>query len=167
MSVITSTRPASLSQTRFLRALLAERRLDDAHTEKYLDLIETGQMTLPFASKTIEWLRKQPYRYDTPAELLVTEEGMYRFDGVIYKVQRSRSTRHLYAKRLHGDTTTEWHFTYAGSPNRLGLTAAHRMTLEEAAAWGAQFGTCCVCAATLTNPESIAAGIGPVCATRI
>lgn len=28
-------------------------------------------------------------------------------------------------------------------------------------------GTCCVCARPLTNPESIASGIGPICAARL
>jgi|SRR5699024_7531825 len=34
-------------------------------------------------------------------------------------------------------------------------------------AYGQHTGTCGVCSRTLSNPESVAAGIGPVCASRI
>lgn len=35
-----------------------------------------------------------------------------------------------------------------------------------AIAYGKATGNCCICSKTLTNPESIAAGIGPVCAGK-
>lgn len=38
--------------------------------------------------------------------------------------------------------------------------------LAAAIAFGRETGTCCCCGRTLTNPESIEAGIGPICATR-
>lgn len=38
--------------------------------------------------------------------------------------------------------------------------------LEAAKAYGREIGCCGVCNRTLTNPDSIAAGIGPVCARR-
>jgi len=38
--------------------------------------------------------------------------------------------------------------------------------LEQAIAYGKETGVCCCCNAELTNPESIAAGIGPICAGR-
>lgn len=39
--------------------------------------------------------------------------------------------------------------------------------LESTAAYGRETGQCGQCGRTLTNPESIAAGIGPICAGRI
>lgn len=36
-----------------------------------------------------------------------------------------------------------------------------------AIAYGKRFGVCCVCNRTLTDPDSIEAGIGPICATKM
>lgn len=38
--------------------------------------------------------------------------------------------------------------------------------LNAAIAYGKRYGKCSVCARTLTDPESIDRGIGPVCAER-
>jgi hypothetical protein len=74
---------------------------------------------------------------------------------------------HLYCKRLvpgdgYGSKAT---FVYAPGMMPL-LSAKTKMTLEEAKAFGALYGTCCVCGRTLTDEKSIAAGIGPVCAGK-
>jgi hypothetical protein len=91
-------------------------------------------------------------------------EGMYIKSGEIYKIQKAvHGSGHLYAKRL--DKATQ-RFEYATGMVRQ-LTQAHKMTLAEAKEYGALYGVCCVCARTLTNEESIAAGIGPTCAGRI
>lgn len=91
-------------------------------------------------------------------------EGMYQTsDGTVYKVQRSRDSGRLYAKRLDPDTQR---FEYASGAMRK-LTADDRMTLEAAAAYGKLYGVCCVCGRELTNEDSIEAGIGPICAQKI
>jgi Family of unknown function (DUF6011) len=93
--------------------------------------------------------------------------GMYRdpVEGTIYRVQPSRSSGRLYAMRLvEGDTGGD--FEYApGAMAR--ILPAWRMTADEAAAFGRAHGWCCVCGRLLTNPVSIAAGIGPICGGRI
>lgn len=91
------------------------------------------------------------------------DEGMYSRDGQIYRVQRSRESGNLYAKKLDSTTQT---FSYAPGAMRV-LTAAHRMTIEAAKAYGREFGVCCVCARALSNPASVEAGIGPVCGARV
>lgn len=45
------------------------------------------------------------------------------------------------------------------------LAGAKPMSMEQAAAQGKMMGFCIRCGATLTDPESVAAGIGPVCKT--
>lgn len=84
--------------------------------------------------------------------------GMYRQpSGRIVKVQLSRTSGKPYAKTVDGE--------YLGGGRELaGLV---RLTLDEAKAYGRETGVCCVCGATLTNPESIAAGIGPWCAGKL
>lgn len=101
----------------------------------------------------------------------VTEAGMYRHDGTIYKVQAAvHGSGHLYAKRLvvtEGyDGSIVANFEFAQGVIRQ-LYAEDRLTIEDAKEFGALYGTCCVCGRTLTNETSIEAGIGPVCAGRL
>ena len=106
-----------------------------------------------------------------PADIRpVTEDGMYRTsDTVIYKVQWNQSKTNLYAKVLvHSEDPegeADAHFEYAPGALRH-LTAADKMTLEQAKNYGALYGTCIVCGRTLTDERSIEAGIGPVCAGK-
>ncbi len=89
------------------------------------------------------------------------EEGMYRVGEDIFKVYRTRDKNILVTKTL-----TEDGFEYTGMKPLKFITIAHRMTLDEAKEYGKVTGTCCVCAAKLTNEESIANGIGPVCGSK-
>lgn len=116
------------------------------------------------------------------------EAGMYRLDGVVYKVQLAvHGSGHPYAKSLVelnecavcGDQYDDEHFSltehefkptfkfqyHAGAIRK--LRPEHRMTLEEAKEFGKLYGTCCVCGRTLTNETSIEEGIGPVCGGRV
>lgn len=92
-------------------------------------------------------------------------EGMYRLGSTIYKVQIAvHGSGKPYAKMLVQDGD-RWSFVFApGAVHK--LDSSHRLTLEQAKEFGALYGTCCVCGRTLTNEESIEAGIGPVCASK-
>lgn len=57
-------------------------------------------------------------------------------------------------------------FTYLGLAERCLPAAARRLSLEEAKQFGKIYGFCVKCGATLTDEKSIAAGIGPVCASK-
>lgn len=98
----------------------------------------------------------------------VNHDGMYQTsDGTIYKVQIAKNgSGNLYAKRLILDTDqrgTSARFEYA--PGAIhNLYADQRMTTEQAAAFGALYGICCNCGRDLTDEDSIARGIGPICA---
>ena len=95
-----------------------------------------------------------------PADVPLTE-GMYDVGGDVYRVQRS-SGGHLYAKYLNPETKK---FEYApGEVKRIDIR--DRMTLEQGKEYSAKLGVCCVCAATLSAKKSVAAGIGPICATK-
>lgn len=106
----------------------------------------------------------------------VTEPGMYAHAGVIFKVQRSKASENLYAKRLvdiggsrlseDGEHVVHWEFQYDPGAIRT-LTASDRMTVEQARSFGIRFGVCCVCGTTLVDAKSVQAGIGPVCAKRV
>jgi hypothetical protein len=98
----------------------------------------------------------------------VTEEGMYRqADGTVFRVKRSRQSGNLYAMRFDPEAQVRSErFVYARGVIQT-LTADLRMSVEQAQALGVQFGICCVCGAELTATESVANGIGPVCAQRV
>lgn len=97
----------------------------------------------------------------------VTEAGMYKLGDTIYKVQKAvHGSGHLYAKKLVVCTDGSVTFEYAPGALR-SLCAEDRMSLEDAKAFGALYGTCCVCGRTLTDEGSIEAGIGPICAGRL
>lgn len=97
------------------------------------------------------------------------EAGMYRVaDGRIYKVYRAvHGSGKMVAKLLvvgeYGEKAT---FEYQGLATRF-VKAEHRMTLEQAKEFGALYGVCAVCGATLTDEGSIEAGIGPICKGKV
>ena len=88
-------------------------------------------------------------------------EGIYFRDGVVYKVQISANQR-SYAKVLREEGGFEYDPTAIKN-----ICLADKITLEQAKAYGIQYGVCVVCGATLTDAKSVAAGIGPVCGKRI
>jgi hypothetical protein len=144
---------------------------------------EAGQpVTFTQASAALDVLFAAPFqpRGTKPgqADKPEPEDGMYRKDGVIYKVQRAvHGSGHKYAKQLvvereavrdeFGFITeaAKVRFEYASGAVHT-LKPEHKMSLEEAKAFGALYGTCCQCGRTLTDEGSIADGIGPVCAKK-
>lgn len=98
----------------------------------------------------------------------VTEVGMYRdADGTIYRVKQSRESGNLYAMQFFPEAVTKSERLKYARGVIARLTADQRMSVEDAQRVGAQFGICCVCGAELTATESVANGIGPVCAGRV
>jgi hypothetical protein len=88
---------------------------------------------------------------------------MHKVGDDVYKVQVAvHGSGHRYAKRLVV-AGHEAAFEYEAGAMR-SLSAATLMSLDDAKAFGALYGVCCVCAAVLTDEKSIAAGVGPVCA---
>lgn len=149
------TKPASEKQIAFLHTLISERVFEGA-----VDFATLGSAE---ASSLITELLNSPRKSGATAER-VSEEGMYRnAEGDIFKVQRSRESGNLYAKRLD---IIDGGFLYEAGAIR-NLKPSDRMTLDEAKAFGVQYGLCCVCGAFLTNEVSVAEGIGPVCGGRV
>lgn len=87
--------------------------------------------------------------------------GFYAFEDDIYQTVMSGKGR-LYAKILNGDTGS---WTYAAGAV-MKLKPEMRLKLDDAKAFGHRTGRCGCCGRTLTNPESIELGIGPICAER-
>lgn len=153
MSQLTIMNLASEKQVSFINSLLATRLVSDDLLSRIGNVAELDRAK---ASSLIEHLLGLPTK--SVPELAV---GMYLKDGEIYKVKRSEESGRLYASIL-----VNGKFQYAQGALR-GLLPEHRMTLEQAKAYGVQYGICCVCGRLLTNEVSVTEGIGPVCAGRL
>lgn len=116
------------------------------------------------ASLMIDNLLKLPKTQKAPkapaTPTVEVPEGLHLHEGDVFKVQRS-GAGHLYAKLRNG---RGW--DYVGKAPLRFLSADTLLTLESAKQYGLETGVCCNCGATLTDPNSIAAGIGPICASR-
>lgn len=166
METITNTnRPASEKQQAFVARLLAEKDTTGTAYEGWTP--DWSVATTRSASHVIDYLMSLPRKAEGSAPAATeVPEGMHRLNGKVFKVQRAvHGSGNLYAKQLVRQDEERWTFDYAPGVIR-NLSEDTAMTLEEAKEFGALYGTCCVCARTLTNEESIEAGIGPVCASK-
>lgn len=158
--------PATPNQINYLRDLLATRVIDADVRSDLEARLSDGTLDKDRASRAIDTLRSAP-KTAPKAATASLDEGVYRRDGVIFRVHRSRESGNLYAKRLEFDLFggSKPRFVYAkGAISSLAPT--HKMSRDEAKAFGVETGICCVCGAFLTDDKSVAEGIGPVCAKR-
>jgi hypothetical protein len=97
----------------------------------------------------------------------VTEIGMYRNADGIFRVKQSRESGNLYAMRFVPTASTKSErFVYErGGIYR--LSATDRMTVEQCAELGVAYSMCIICGADLTDPKSIARGMGSTCAGKV
>lgn len=155
-------RPVTSAQRWFINRLLTERDTTGTMYEGWEP--DWSRSTPKTASAVIDYLLTLPRKEKEPqAEV---PEGMHILKGSIYKVQRAvHGSGNLYAKELVQQDEERWTFDYAPGVVR-NLSQDTAMTLEQAKEFGALYGTCAVCGRTLTNEESIEAGIGPVCAGK-
>ncbi len=171
-STDTQTAP-SAAQVRFAESLMSERAitLDDVALRVWGSThVVVGKRE---CSTVIDVIKRHFPRLERERPAApVLEAGMYLVaPGEIYKVKISKSSGKPYAEKLCRDGSGDdgpadvW-FEYAPGAVR-SIKPEHRMTMDQAATFGAMFGSCCVCGRTLTNAKSIEAGIGPVCAGRL
>lgn len=95
----------------------------------------------------------------TPAPEAI-QRGVYLVDGTVIRVYLGRQSGRMLAAEITADGSQ-----YLGAASRF-VKADQRLSMEDAAKYGQQFGICCVCASPLEDPVSVAAGIGPVCGRR-
>lgn len=153
-TVLAAQHPATESQINELHRLF-DVKFDADKAAEYHAWLNSHRLSKATASDRIGSL----YKLADANELA---EGMYRVGADIFKVYHTRERDILVTKQL-----VEGHFEYTGKKPLSFITAEHRMTLDEAKAYGQVTGTCCVCGRTLTNEASIAEGIGPVCSGKV
>lgn len=157
---------ATEKQMAFITKLLNDKKVDESSYISWLkDLLvnQPEKITKTIASEVINTLKALPYKTSLSTSMKTgpAAAGYYILDGKIYKVQVSPNSGHAYAKVFSSDTG----WTYiTGMVYK--LNNASPLTLEQAKEYGKLYGQCIVCARTLTDEESIAAGIGPICAGK-
>ncbi len=166
---------ATPGQINFITSLLNERglSLDTACVRIFShDDVEIERGYGGTASQLIDALKAMPrpqVERPAPADL---EAGMYRVGQEIYRVKISGAGR-PYANALMTENILNGNYADAAvwfeyAPGAIyRIKPEHRMTVEQCAEFGLLYGTCCVCARTLTNPKSIAKGIGPICEKKV
>jgi len=158
-------------QAAFIKTLIAERVLDEANTFRVnllRDMHRQGKaIPTEAASILIAELLKAPRKADnggTASAPTVPALGTYRTaDGRIIRIVKSRESGRHYGKIWDVDAATWIYFPGLAREVR-NLTP---LTLEEAEAFGRETGNCAICGRTLTRDDSIARGIGPVCAGKV
>lgn len=104
------------------------------------------------------------------------EAGMYVApDGRIFRAYLGQQSGQILAKEvirtdetygLDGRGGLAYSLEYRGLASKHIPAGSRRMTLEEAKEWGRATGSCVKCGRRLDVPESVDAGIGPVCAGK-
>uniref|UniRef100_A0AAU7J802 Helix-turn-helix DNA binding domain protein n=2 Tax=unclassified bacterial viruses TaxID=12333 RepID=A0AAU7J802_9VIRU len=161
MSTATITKPATDKQIAFLNRLAGERDFDIPAIAQIIADANIGTASMRSVSVAIDTLMSKPRKPIAHEDGAAVSEGYYFVNGLIYKVQASKSTGNLYAKVF-----SEHGYEYAPGAMRL-IPTATRLTLDQAAEAGVRTGRCVICAKELTDPDSVERGIGPVCAARV
>lgn len=154
---------ASDKQTQFVAKLMAERDYSNLQAANVQTSVEAG-LTKAQASMLITLLLECPKVAQKIAQGV--SEGFYVHDDRVYRVQKSKSTGNLYAKVLTPTVFGKASWEYAPGAIKA-LTGAERLSLETAVRFGHHYGVCMVCGRTLSDPKSVEAGIGPICASRL
>lgn len=148
---------ASDKQIALIRRLAEERNISDEYPDSLLATLTGGFQGTASQHISRLFLIPKPRK-----ETDVTEPGMYLMGDEIFKVQKSRERGNLYAKKLIPGEYGHASFDYApGVVSK--LTKDMLMTLEQALALSALYGTCVRCGRTLSDPKSVRRSIGPVC----
>lgn len=160
-TVLAISNPASDAQIKFLRSLMIE-KLDAEAGAAAVQWLDTHKLSKATASaKITKYLALPTVRRQSGGVFGDIEEGMYVLNGEIFKVYTTREG-HLTTKQL-----VEGKFEYTGQRPLNSIKSEHRMTLDEAKAYGKLTSTCCQCGRKLTDETSIAEGIGPRCSGKI
>ncbi|QNN98604.1 hypothetical protein SEA_AESIR_38 [Microbacterium phage Aesir] len=97
----------------------------------------------------------------------MTIPGFYKVDQNVYKVTPARTSNRTFAHRLitaEGEAP-EWE--YLGLGKKYVPMYASKLTLLEAKEYGHTHGYCLICGRLLTAEQSVADGIGPICAGKL
>lgn len=161
----------SYKQETYLKSLLEQRVIPFELFDK-ASSIDYNTISVKEASSFIEILKNQPLKNPPEPESdnngnnikkEPAKEGFYFYNNEVYQVVASKQG-HNYAKILVHDGS-KGHWDYVKGMMNV-LNDSYLISLAEARKFGKDHGFCMVCGRTLTDPISVQAGIGPICAER-
>lgn len=162
-------KPATAKQTEFALALYTKFYGDAVGTDRYIATVGTAPSTGQ-VSAAIDQIKMLLAAKSATATTKVPC-GLHATDQVVYRVRENKAGTSRYAERLTtahdreiDPTLPKW--VYEGRAPLARLGEATVLTLDQAKAHGTGYGVCVVCGALLEDPQSVAAGIGPVCAAK-
>lgn len=177
-------RPCTEKQVRFISALVKDRDTSavSGDVDRAREAVMAGRLGRGEASELIDLLKSQPWKPREQTPQREVGEGFYRTeDGHTFKVVTSRTSGHLYAKRLYLEEpdcggcangemcepepcrwTARWEYDPSGM--RRVRATGEELTAEQAREFGDLTSQCIYCGRRLTDERSIAAGYGPTCA---
>jgi len=129
-------------------------------------LVNQNGITKAQGSKAIEMLLGWNQRSFAPRPVPVVREkapiGVYKRGDDIYRVIKGRQSQNTYAQKLTVDFNGAPTWVYVGAMV-FELKVEELISPEVAAQMGRTVGYCVICGRYLTDAESVAKGIGPVC----
>lgn len=168
--------PCTAKQVSFIATLCQQRDTTsvEASVVAARGSVMSQTLSKKAASDLINLLLAQPRVESKATSKEEPADGIYldeTDDGdVVYKVYKMvHGSGRQGVKRLDitfADGKATGSFTYLGLAAKHLPTSAAKMPLEKAQEFGRIYGFCVKCGRTLTDEESIAAGIGPVCAGK-
>jgi len=161
-------------QLSFINSLLAEREIGDDHAARLRRMIENGELSKRVASDGIEWLKRQPAKnvttttVQTPTADVPAGRYAIEIDGTVkfYRVDKPTEGRWAGRTFVSVQASDDFHPVRGAAANPI-LRAIAVDPKAATIRYGHALGVCGQCGRTLTNEESIAAGIGPICAGRL
>lgn len=177
MTTATATRalPQQVADMQYLLGRLEARGKDMSGTRAKLnDCWATEYFTVEFAADMIKLMLELTEQLDletrvpdqrTTSPAATVPDGRYAV--------RNNDGDYAFYRVWNGDRAVLVYQQISDAETRVARTVAQGVLAkiaadpkEAAMAYGRELGVCGVCNRTLTNPESISAGIGPVCASR-
>jgi hypothetical protein len=156
--IAAAVKPASEAQVSFIATLCEQKGQDPAQYTNLTAVAASGAITtlkaLPNVAKNTTNPRNTPV---TAVDPDVEAGSVHYANGTWFRVKKSQVGR-LYALRFNGRG-----FEYDKGAITL-LSAGTKVTAEQAAAFGHQYGNCVFCSKDLTDDRSVTVGYGPVCA---
>lgn len=162
-------------QKTFLLQLRAEKGLEDKFTADDLDRLSKSQasawiskaLTLPSVTTAshVGYRIAAPHEDDVPAGRYAIEDE----DGVLkfFRVDRPTEGRWAGYVFLKVQASDDLHPIKNPARKEFIFKAIAHDPRAASIRYGRELGHCGICGKTLTDPESIANGIGPVCAGRV
>lgn len=96
-----------------------------------------------------------------------TKPGFYKVGEDVFKVTPARTSDRTFAHQLVSADGAAPEWNYLGLGRRYVPEFADKLTLAEAKTFGHTHGYCLICGRLLTAEQSVADGIGPICAGKL